>query len=78
MATNPYFEKPPAYMGYVGFVNIGGYIVRATSADISLKQDITKPDVVDGRIDRTVYRLGPQEVGGTVAFPAIYGSDVGS
>jgi len=77
MATNPFFEQPPAYMGYVGFVNIDGNIVRATSADISLTQDITKPDVVDGRIDRTVYQLGPQEVGGTVAFPAIYDNEGG-
>jgi hypothetical protein len=72
MATNPFFDQPPAYMGYVGFVNIDGNIIRATSADIALTQDITKPDVVDGRIDRTVYQLGPQEVGGSVAFPAIY------
>ncbi len=72
MATNPFFEQPPAYMGYVGFVNMDGNIIRATSADIKLTQDITKPDVVDGRIDRTVYQLGPQEVGGSVAFPAIY------
>ena len=72
MATNPLFEQPPAYMGYVGFVDIDGNVVRATSADIKLTQDITKPDVVDGRIDRTIYGLGPQEVGGSIAFPAIY------
>ena len=75
MATSvihPYYEKPPAYMGYVGFVNIGGNIIRATSANMALSQDITKPDVVDGRIDKTVYQLGPQEVGGSIAFPAIY------
>ncbi len=72
MATNPFFEQPPAYMGYVGFVNVDGNIIRATSADIKLSQEITKPDVVDGRIDRTVYGLGPQEVGGSIAFPAIY------
>lgn len=72
MADNPLFEKPPAYMGYVGYVTIGSDIVRATSADIRLSQAINKPDVVDGRIDRTIYGLGPQEVGGTVAFPAIY------
>lgn len=72
MATNPFFEQPPAYMGYVGFVNIDGNIIRATSADIKLTQDITKPDVVDGRIDKTIYGLGPQEVGGSISFPAIY------
>jgi len=72
MATNPYYEQPPAYMGYVGFVEIDGNLIRATSADIKLTQEITKPDVIDGRIDRTVYQLGPQEVGGSVAFPAIY------
>ena len=78
MATNPYFEQPPAYMGYVGFVDIGGNILRATSADIALTQDIIKPDVVDGRMDRTVYQLGPQEIGGTIAFPAIYDNQGGA
>lgn len=78
MATNPYFEQPPAYMGYVGFVNVGGNIVRATSADIALTQEITKPDVVDGRIDRSVYQLGPQEIGGSIAFPAIYDNQGGA
>ncbi|MCK5763475.1 MAG: hypothetical protein KAH05_05090 [Clostridiales bacterium] len=78
MATNPYFEQPPAYMGYVGFVDIGGNLLRATSADIALTQEITKPDVVDGRIDKTVYQLGPQEIGGSVAFPAVYDNQGGA
>jgi len=77
MATNPFFEQPPAYMGYVGFVDVDGSIIRATSADISLTQEVTKPDLVDGRIDRTTYQLGPQEVGGSIAFPAIYDNDGG-
>ena len=77
MATNPLYETPPAYMGYVGFVEIDGNIVRATSADIKLTQEITKTDVVDGRIDRTIFGLGPQEVGGSIAFPAIYDNSIG-
>lgn len=78
MATNPFFDNPPAYMGYVGFVNIDGNTVRATSADIKLTQEVTKPDVVDGHIDRTVYQLGPQEVGGSIAFPALYDTSSGA
>jgi len=67
---------PPAYMGYVGFVRFrpagDPFLVRATSSDINLKQEVSKPNVIDSRYDRTVYQLGPQEVGGTVAFPAVY------
>ena len=51
-------------------------IVRATTADINLSQEITKPDVVDSRYDRTVYQLGPKIIEGTLAFPAVY--DIGT
>jgi hypothetical protein len=76
--------NPPAYMGFVGFVKIvpstsGAYtisdvphLIRTTSADINLKQDVTTPDVIDSRYDRTVYQLGPMTVDGSVSFPAIY------
>ena len=67
---------PPAFMGYVGFVKFDTSLVRATSCDIKLSQEITKPDVVDSRFDRTVYQLGPQIVEGAVEFPAIYDSGV--
>jgi len=67
---------PPAFMGYVGFVKFGTSLVRATSCDIKLSQEITKPDVVDSRFDKTVYQLGPQIVEGAVEFPAIYDSGV--
>lgn len=80
----PSFNKqPPAYMGFVGFVKIlggniegtgtshGDYIVRATTADINLSQEVTKPNVVDGRFDKTVYQLGPKLVDGTLEFPAL-------
>jgi hypothetical protein len=50
------------------------FLIRATSADLSLKQAIDKPDVIDSRFDRTVYKLGPQEVDGGIAFPAVYGT----
>jgi len=62
---------PPAFMGYVGFVKIAGAVVRARSADLRLSQEVTKPDVVDGSFDRTVYQLGPKIVGGSVEFPAV-------
>jgi hypothetical protein len=48
------------------------FIVRATTADINLSQEITLPDVVDSRYDRTVYQLGPKLVDGTLEFPALY------
>jgi len=50
----------------------GDYIIRATTADITLSQEISKPDVVDSRYDKTIYQLGPKLVDGTLAFPAIY------
>jgi len=48
------------------------YLIRATSADINLSQEISKPDVIDSRYDRTVYQLGPKLVDGSFAFPAVY------
>ena len=74
MPVNPY---PPAYMGFVGFVKFitnnpsNVFTVRATSADIKLTQAINKPELISGKYDRTVYSLGPKEVGGGVAFPAL-------
>ncbi len=50
----------------------GSYLIRATSADINLTQEITKPDVIDSRYDRSVYQLGPKLVDGSFAFPAVY------
>jgi len=68
-----------AHMGWVGFANLKcspltpekGTILRVTSADINLKQEITTPDVIDGRIDRTVYQLGPKIVEGTLSMPVV-------
>ena len=68
-----------AHMGWVGYANlvIGGLtgnegtILRVTSADINLSQDITTPDVIDGRIDKTVYQLGPKIVEGSLSMPVI-------
>ena len=70
------FGTPPAYMGFMGYVrfkfpSVNDVIIRATSADLRLSQDITKPDVIDGRFDKTVYQLGPQIVEGSVEYPAI-------
>ena len=83
---------PRASMGFVGSVTFGNVVVntgsvsfngdvtvRATSADIRASQDISFPDVVDGRLDRTVYQLGPRVVGGNVSFPLVHeGSSVSS
>jgi hypothetical protein len=64
-----------ASLGFVGYVQFLGVtavnnMVRATSADLKVTQNIDAPNVVDGKVDRTVYQLGPKEVGGTIAFPA--------
>jgi hypothetical protein len=82
-----FFGQPPAYLGFVGFVRfqetpinaensssktLPSTLVRATSADISLSQEITRPEVIDSRYDRTLYQLGPQLVEGSVSFPATY------
>ncbi len=72
-------EEFYAHMGWVGFANlisppltpVKGTILRVTSADINLSQEITTPDVIDGRIDRTVYQLGPKIVEGTLSLPVI-------
>jgi len=64
---------PPAYMGFVGFVKVANAVVRATSCDIKLSQEVTKPEVVDGAFDRTVYQLGPKIVGGSITYPAVMG-----
>ncbi len=56
----------------VAAVNHDSYTIRATTVDINLTQEISKPDVVDSRYDRTVYQLGPKLVDGSVAFPALY------
>lgn len=72
-------EEYYAHMGWVGFANlitppltpVKGTILRVTSADINLSQEITTPDVIDGRIDRTVYQLGPKIVEGTLSMPVI-------
>lgn len=70
------FGLPPASMGFVGYVKFiftdsTNLIIRANSADIRLSQDITKPDVIDGRPDRSLYQLGPKIVEGSVEYPAI-------
>ena len=65
---------PYASLGFVGFVQFETnptFGVRATSCDLKLSQAIEKPEVVTGKFDRTVYKLGPKEVGGAVAFPAV-------
>ena len=70
------------YVGYVrlvpsagapsGGIPSSGLSVRVNSADIKLKQEIFYPDVVDNKIDQTIYGLRPQEVGGTLSFPLVH------
>ena len=55
-----------------GATNHSDYVFRALSADISVKQEITKPEVVDSRYDRTAYQLGPKLIDGSINFPVVY------
>lgn len=63
-----------ASLGYVGYAKFGliPYPVRVTSADLKLTQVVTKPDIIDGKTDKTVYQLGPKEIGGGLSFPAVH------
>ena len=72
-------NTPQASLGYVGYVvflgagpNNSDIRVRATSCDMRLSQTIDKPSVVDSKYDKTVYQLGPREVGGSISFPAVH------
>jgi len=85
MAIPQYYNNPQAYMGFVGFLRLQSGInnnspltVRATTADIALSQEVTTEDVIDSRFDRTVYRLGPKIVEGSVVFPAVYDAQSGA
>lgn len=85
MAIPIYYNNPQAYMGFVGFLrlqpgiyNANPLTVRCSSADIGLSQEVTTEDLIDSRFDRTVYRLGPQIVEGSVVFPAVYDAQSGA
>ncbi|NJL70428.1 MAG: hypothetical protein HC888_01860 [Candidatus Competibacteraceae bacterium] len=74
-------SPPSASMGFVGYVRFlapGRTVqVRATNCDIQVVQNIDKPEVVDGRFDKTVYQLGSMNVEGSVTFPSIM-EDIGN
>lgn len=65
----------PGRMGYIGRVSIFNRVIRAMSSSLAAKQTISHPDVVDNRIDRTLYQLGPIEVDGDIAFPVVKTSE---
>jgi hypothetical protein len=85
-ATPSIINNPYAHMGYVGSVQFRGLpsnpnpvVVRVTSCDIKASQDITYPEVIDGRIDTTLYQIAPIVVGGNMAFPLVHeGSGIGT
>lgn len=62
---------PTAKMGYIGTVNVFGQAVRAMSSSLAEKQTIQNPDVVDNRIDRSLYQLGAVEVDGDIVIPVV-------
>lgn len=74
------FGSPPAHMGFVGYIRFEfpgeTIVVRALSCDVGLKQEITKPDVIDGRFDKSLYQLGPKIVNGSLEYPAVMGDSV--
>lgn len=63
----------PAFMGYIGGVEIDGSTFRATSCSLTAKQAINHPDVIDGATDWTLYQLGGIEIDGDVALPVVGG-----
>lgn len=71
----PHSTAAYANMGWVGFLKLRvgdlDNIIRVTSADINLSQEVSKPDVIDGRIDPTVYQLGPKVVEGSFSMPLV-------
>lgn len=66
-------------MGWVGFLKVRNldvdptksFILRLNSCDLKLSQTIETPEVIDGRIGRTVYKLGPKIVEGSLSMPLI-------
>jgi len=72
-----------ANMSYVGFMKLDSallsqkiagvlnQILRVNSCGIVARQPIEKVDVIDGRIDGTVYRVLPLEVGGPITMPIV-------
>lgn len=71
-------QNGEAPMGFVGSVQLQPdgdatpVTLRVTSADIKTTQEITYPEVIDGRIDTTLYQVGPKVTGGSVAFPLVH------
>ncbi len=70
---------PNAQMGFVGSVRFSGgnigqeILVRAKSCNIRARQDIKyADDIVDSRIDTTLYSLGPKIVEGNCSFPLVH------
>jgi len=69
---------PTASMGFMGSVRFNGgtigqeILVRALSCDIRAKQDIDYPDVVDSRIDNTLYQIKPRIVEGNCELPLVH------
>ena len=61
----------PARMGYIGAVVVFGTPIRAMSSSLKASQRIEHPDVVDNRVDWTLYQLGPVEVEGDVVIPVV-------
>ncbi|MFA5598989.1 MAG: phage tail tube protein [Phenylobacterium sp.] len=68
-----------ANLGYVGYAKFGkiNSPVRVTSADLHLAQSVTKPDIIDGKTDKTVYILGPKIIEGGLSFPAVHDQATG-
>lgn len=67
-----------ANMGWVGYVilnlpKLGNArnILRVTTADVNLSQSVEAVDVIDGRIDKSVYKLGPKQVEGSFSMPIV-------
>ncbi len=71
MPINSPVPPTPGRMGYIGKLQVFGLPIRVSAASLNAKQDIKNVDVIDNRIDRSVYQLGPVEVEGSISFPVL-------
>lgn len=85
----PGLPTPYASMGFVGNVVLSGIyptpanassniLVRVKDCNIQVKQAIEVEEVVDGRIDKTLYKVMPRMIEGDANFPLVHDVTTGN
>ncbi len=76
MAITVSEQSSVGFVGYIKDLTSNNRVIRASSCDLKLSQEINKPDnIVTGRYDKILYWPGPRIVEGTVEFPAVNVAD---